>query len=284
MVKKMSLQERRDKEKSEIEEKSTNRVQIIKEKVDIIEKISDFEELSQIEKDVLKIAKKTLKLKKFDSKISVERVETLPPLVEKLYADCIAKLSYSRGYSKEELFLAIRSLEQKKWIVTNERRTKEEILNNPKYQEIIKFIKSNPGIHGRSKKIESELKITRNPFIKYLIVLEKFEIVRSRKFGKTLYYFLKDFPEEYEILVILFQNNLIPAILKAFIQEPSKKITAIANDLEVFHGTIQYHIKRLLNFDLLKSVEGKGKNIYNVNLNLLKQYNQNFQEPKFIEA
>ena len=284
MVKEMSLQEKRDKEKLEIEEKSIDKVQIIKERVDIIEKISDFEELSQIEKDVLKIAKKTLKLKKFDSTITVERVETLPPLVEKLYADCIAKLSYSRGYSKEELFLAIRSLEQKKWIVTNERRTKEEILANPKYQEIIKFIKSNPGIHGRSKKIESDLKITRNPFTKYMIVLEKFEIIRVRKFGKTLYYFLKDFPEEFEDLVILFQNNLIPAILKAFIQEPAKKITQIANDLNVFHGTIQYHIKRLLDFELLKSEEAKGRNIYNVNLNVLKQYNLNFQEPKFIEA
>ncbi len=283
-MKKMSLQERREREDRDLKGKSVEKKQETSEKVEKIEKISDYEELNQIEKDILKIAKKVLKLKKYDSTISVERVETLPPLVEKLYADCIAKLSYSKGYSKEEIFLAIRSLEQKKWIVTNERRTKEEILANPKYQEIIEFIKSNPDTHGRSKKIESVLKITRNPFIKHLMVLEKFEIIRSKKFGKTLHYFLKEFPEEYENLIILFQNDLIPAILKAFIQEPSKKITKIANNLDVFHGTIQYHIKRLLNFDLLKSEEEKGRNLYNVNLDLLKLYNQNFQEPNFIIA
>lgn len=283
-MKKMSLQERRKREDIDLKGRSVEIKQEPSEKVEKIEKISDYEELSKIEKDVLKVAKKVLKLKKYDSTISVKRLETLPPLVEKLYADCIAKLSYSKGYSKEEIFLAIRSLEQKKWIVTNERRTKEEILANPKYQEIIEFIKSNPGIHGRSKKVELVLKITRNPFIKHLIVLEKFEIIRSKKFGKTLHYFLKDFPEEHENLIILFRNELIPAILKAFIQEPSKQITKIANDLDVFHGTIQYHIKRLLDLDLLKSVDEKGKNIYHVNLSALKLYNQNFQEPNFILA
>ncbi len=278
----MALQERREKENQDIEEIEIEKIRKVEIKAEDIEKYSDLEQLTEIEKEVLNIAKKVLKLKRYDAEISVERVETLPPLVEKLYADCIAKLSYSKGYSKEEIFLSIRSLEDQKWIVTNERRTKEEILADPKYQEIIEFIKNNPGIHGRSEKVEEELKITRNPFVKHLIVLEKFGIIRSKKFGKTLHYFLQDFPKSCENLVILFQNDLLVEILKNFVQDPTIQITKIANDLDVYHGTIQYHIKRLKESKLLMAIESEGKTQYNPNLSILNKYNKKFEKPIFV--
>ena len=93
------------------------------------------EELTEIEVDVLNIAKDILKLKRYDSdfEIDVSEAELQKfPIIEKLYAKSIAKLAYKKGYSKEEIFLAIRSLEEKNWIVTKERRTKLEILNNEK--------------------------------------------------------------------------------------------------------------------------------------------------------
>lgn len=279
----MSLQKRRERENSDLEEIPVKIAQDIKKEAEIVDVVSEFEELSEIEKDILNIAKNVLKLKRYDSTISVERVETMPPLVEKLYADCIAKLSYSKGYSKEEIFLSMRLLEEKKWIVTNERRTKEEVLSDPKYQDIIEFIKNNPGIHGRSEKVEEELNITRNPFVKHLIVLTKFGIIRSKKFGKTLHYFMKDFPESCEDLVILFQNHLLVSILKSFISDSSAPITQIASDLDVYHGTIQYHIKRLKECKLLMAQESDGKKNYNPNFVILSNYNKKFQKPIFIE-
>ncbi|MFX1269602.1 MAG: hypothetical protein ACFFAK_16700, partial [Promethearchaeota archaeon] len=111
------------------------------------------DELTEIEEDVLKIAQDILKLKRYDADFDLE-VETEAelqkyPIIEKLYAKCIAKLAYKKGYSKEDIFLAIRGLEEKNWIVTNERRTKLEILNNEKLVSILNFIKLNPGIHAR---------------------------------------------------------------------------------------------------------------------------------------
>ncbi|MBD3340072.1 MAG: hypothetical protein GF353_13240, partial [Candidatus Lokiarchaeota archaeon] len=154
------------------------------------EEATSIEELPEIEKDVLKIAQDILKLKRYDAEFEVESKNKLQkyPIIEKLYAKCIAKLSYNKGYSKEEIFLAIRKLEEKNWIVTNERRTKLEILENEKLNEILEFIRENPGIHARDEKIEKKVGITRTPFLKHIITLERFDLIRSKKIGKTLHY------------------------------------------------------------------------------------------------
>ena len=103
------------------------------------------EELTEVEMDVLEIAKEILKLKRYDSEFEIESQSQIQkyPIIEKLYAKCIAKLSFNKGYSKNEIFLAIRGLEEKNWIVTNERRTKLEIINNDKLAGILKFIETN---------------------------------------------------------------------------------------------------------------------------------------------
>ncbi|MHA1455929.1 MAG: hypothetical protein ACTSR5_08105 [Promethearchaeota archaeon] len=120
------------------------------------------ENLTEIEKDVLSVAENILKLKRYDADFDIKGVSESElqkfPILEKLYAKCIAKLAYKKGYSKEDIFLAIRSLEQKSWIVTNERRTKLEILTNEKLVSILNFIKDNPGIHARDEKVEKVLK------------------------------------------------------------------------------------------------------------------------------
>ncbi|MFW9972307.1 MAG: hypothetical protein ACFFDF_19130, partial [Candidatus Odinarchaeota archaeon] len=135
----MSLEKRRepkeDKEKEKLEESSFRRTDFkplgqtveIKLEPEVI-KEEIVEELSEIEKDVLEIAEEILKLKRFDTEFEVTSKAQIQkyPIIEKLYAKCIAKLSYKKGYSKEEIFLAIRGLEEKNWIVTNERRTKLE--------------------------------------------------------------------------------------------------------------------------------------------------------------
>ncbi|HEY0087226.1 MAG TPA: hypothetical protein VGB37_00185, partial [Candidatus Lokiarchaeia archaeon] len=128
-------------------EKSVSKV-IVKEKL-----ITD--ELTQLEQEVLEIAKEILKLKRYDTDFEIDSEQEIQkyPIIEKLYAKCIAKLSYKEGYSKNDIFLAIRSLDEKSWIVTNDRRTKIEILENEKLMSILNFVKQNPGIHARDERI-----------------------------------------------------------------------------------------------------------------------------------
>jgi len=244
------------------------------------------EELTEIEKDVLDIAKNILKLKRYDAEFEIESEGQLQkyPIIEKLYAKCIAKLSYKKGYSKEEIFIAIRSLEEKTWIVTNERRTKLEILTNEKLVKILNFIKENPGIHARDKRIEKELKITRTPFLKHVMTLDRFNLIRSKKIGKSLHYFLADVPDDYDQFKIIFLNSLILQILNEIFKNDTIAVSKIGETLDIYPGTILYHLNKLKELNLVRSTKNKaGKKIFLVNIELLKIYNNFFKEPDFSE-
>ena len=244
------------------------------------------EDLTEIEKDVLSIAENILKLKRYDADFDIEIDSELElqkyPILEKLYAKCIAKLAYKKGYSKEDIFLAIRSLEEKSWIVTNERRTKLEILTNEKLVSILNFIKDNPGIHARDEKVEKVLKITRTPFLKHVMTLERFKLIRSKKLGKSLHYFLAEVPENFDKYRVIFTNPLIPKIVESIFKEETITISKIGESLDIYAGTIQYHIKKLKELDLVKTAKNQKEiKIHLVNIELLKKYNEFFKEPDF---
>jgi len=244
------------------------------------------EDLTEIEVDVLDIAKDILKLKRYDADFEIDVSSEAElgkfPIIEKLYAKSIAKLAYKKGYSKEEIFLAIRSLEDKSWIVTKERRTKLEILNNEKLAKILEFIKENPGIHARDEKIEEKLGITRTPFLKHIMTLERFKLIRSKKIGKSLHYFLADVPEDYDKFKVVFINPLIPKLIEEIFKEEGIAISKIGEILDVYSGTVQYHLKKLKALDLVKSVKTqKNKKILVINIELLKKFNGFFDEPDF---
>jgi predicted transcriptional regulator len=291
----MSLEKRREprgnKEKKKLQESSFRRLDFkpLGEKSEVTletELIREeiVEELSEIEKDVLSIAEDILKLKRYDTEFEIVSEAQIQkyPIIEKLYAKCIAKLSYKKGYSKEDIFLAIRGLEEKNWIVTNERRTKLEILSNKKLVKILDFIKNNPGIHARDEKIENELNITRTPFLKHVMTLERFELIRSKKIGKSLHYFLSDVPEDYQEFKVIFLNPLIPKILVEIFKDEEITVSKIGENLDIYSGTILYHIKKLKELNLMRTTKNKeGKKIFLVNFELLKLYNDFFTEPDF---
>ena len=293
----MSLEKRRDskeKNKETLLEESTFRKtdftpMDLEKKEKVRESVKEEEltdELSDIEKDILKIAEEILKLKRYDTEFEIESESQIQrfPIIEKLYATCIAKLSYKKGYSKEDIFLSIRSLEEKNWIVTNERRTKLEILQNEKLASIIEFIRDNPGVHARDEKIEETLNITRTPFLKHVMTLENFDLIRSKKIGKTLHFFLKDLPNDFDKYKVVFINDLIPKIIEEFFKDDTIAISEIAEDLDVYPGTVQYHLKKMKELDLIKSSKNTtGKKIHLVNIELLKKYNKYFKEPNFSE-
>jgi predicted transcriptional regulator len=297
----MSLERRREpkrsKEEKKIEESSFRQTDFtpLGQKIIVKEEKEEFEEyvdasivddLTEIEFDVLEVAKDVLKLKRYDAEFEIEDDrEKLQkyPIIEKLYAQCIGKLSYRKGYSKEDIFLAIRTLEEKNWIVTNERRTKLEILTNEKLVTILDFIKENPGVHARDDRIENQLNISRTPFLKHIMTLERFKLIRSQKIGKSLHYFLEDVPEDYDNLKVIFLNPLIPQILIEIFKEEEITISKMGEELDIYSGTIQYHIKKLIDLNLLRITKNSktNKKIYLANIELLKEYNKFFKEPDF---
>lgn len=237
----------------------------------------EYDMLSGLEKHVLEIAKEVLKKKKYDATIEAERVENMSDLVEQLYSKCIAKLTHTKGFSKEDIFKAIQDLEQKKWIVTDHRRTKEEILEAPTLRSVLNFIHEHPGTHARDPLIETELGITRNPFIKHVMVLDAFGLIRVKKIGRTQNYFICTVPDIFDDFVVLFSNPLVPQIIWALLKDETVGLSEIARQLGVYHGAIQYHIKALAEMGIVI----KGENSMRVNRELLRRYNSLYKHPPF---
>ena len=239
--------------------------------------IAEFELLSPLEKEVVEIAKTILKKKKYKAELNVERVEMMSPLVEQLYAKCIARLTHTKGYPKEDIFSTIQSLKEKQWIVTNQRRTRREILSSPILTKVMQFIHDHPGTHARNDLISEEIGITRNPFIKHIIVLDAFGLIRTKKIGRTQNYFMKGVPEIFDDFVVLFSNPLVTNIIRLLKQEKNIGLSEIARRLDVYHGAIQYHIKTLVKMNIIF----KEEKHFIVNSELLVRYNSIFKDPPF---
>ncbi|OLS15242.1 MAG: hypothetical protein RBG13Loki_1128 [Promethearchaeota archaeon CR_4] len=211
--------------------------------------IEDFDvstaDLTNLERDVISVAQDVLKLKRYEAKLLVDRVENMNPLVDKLFATCIARFSYSKGYSKSEIFLTIKELERKNWIVTGQRRTRQEILENEIMKGILKLIEEAPGIHARDPIILERLGITRNPFTKHVMTLSSFDLIRIGKIGKTQNYFPLSSPVELDELFVVLQNDLCLQMVQLLLDKPGIGVLDLARELNVFHGAIQYHAKKL---------------------------------------
>ena len=115
------------------------------------------------------------------------------------------------------------------------------------------------------------------------MTLERFKLIRSKKIGKSLHYFLVDVPDDYDKLKVIFLNPLIPQILEEIFKDEAISISKMAELLEIYSGTLQYHIKKLIELNLLKSTKNSktNKKIHLANFELFKEYNKFFKEPDF---
>jgi len=243
--------------------------------------LGSFDKLSEIEKDVLNIAEEIFKLKKYDTKFSIKNKSDLEkyPIIGKLYSSCISKLHYSKGYNKEEIFLAIRNLENECWIVPEGRRTKLEILNDDNYKKVIEFIRNNPGVHALDNKIEEKLGITRSPFIKRVITLLRYKIIRTHKIGKILHFFLEEIPPDHDELKALFLNPLIPKLIKEISKNTYISGIQLGNVLNEPVHKIHYYLKKIKDLNIVKKIKDKtGRECYWINNNLIFSYNKVFKD------
>ena len=91
-----------------------------------------------------------------------------------------------------------------------------------------------------------------------------------------------DVPEDYDKYKVIFLNPLIPKLIEEIFKDESIAISKIGENLDVYSGTIQYHMKKLKNLDLIKSIKNKqNQKIHLVNIELLKKFNEFFKEPNF---
>ena len=89
-------------------------------------------------------------------------------------------------------------------------------------------------------------------------------------------------PEDYDQFKIVFLNSLILKILEEILKVDTISVSTIGETLDVYPGTILYHLNKLKKLNLVRSTKNKaGKKIFLVNIELLKIYNEFFREPEF---
>jgi len=255
-----------------------------REKTITIKNLAPIDKLSEIEKAVLDIAEEIFKLKKYDVKFSIKNKSDIEryPIIGKLYSRCVSKLHYSKGYSKDEIFLAIQNLENECWIVSEGRRTKLEILNDDNYKNVIELIRNNPGVHALDNKIEKELGMTRSPFIKRVITLLRYKIIRVHKIGKILHFFIEEVPSYHDELKALFLNSMIRKLIKEIFKNIYISGVQLGNVLNEPVHKIHYYLKKIKDLNIIKKIKDKtGRECYWINNNLLSSYNKVFKEPDF---
>ena len=77
-------------------------------------------------------------------------------------------------------------------------------------------------------------------------------------------------------------NSLIPKILEEIFKNETIKVSKIGEILDIYPGTILYHLNKLKALNLVRSTKNKmGKKIFLVNIELIKIYNNFFKEPDF---
>ncbi len=114
------------------------------------------------------------------------------------------------------------------------------------------------------------------------MTLERFKLIRSKKIGKGLHFFLEDIPEDLDKYKIIFLNPMIPQIIEEFFRDDAVTISKMGETLNIYSGTIQYHVKKLKELNLLKVKKNQsGKKIHLINIEILKKYNDIFKEPDF---
>ncbi len=167
---------------------------------------------------------------------------------ENLFEEAVSQLSYS----KEEIYIALNQLFEKKYLIEGLNLTKKNILNNKNRRRIYYYILEHPGTHVRE--IREELNLGAYETFRNLEYLEMFDFLRSKKFMNKKVYFLSDTNEEFDMEILLFKNLRTKLIYHQIKLHKKLRLSELERILNLDHGQIRPHIKKLLEFNFINSI------------------------------
>ncbi len=142
----------------------------------------------------------------------------------------------------------------------------DKIFENKNRQKIIRVILSNPGIHF--KELLRECYLQSGQLRWHLKVLEEFKIIKKKSIGQYKSYFSRienmDLDKYNKVLI---KSKLRIQILYLIEKNPGIIPSTIANKLELKKTTLNYHIYKLKNNNLIKT----QKVGHNLNLFLIRE-------------
>jgi predicted transcriptional regulator len=142
------------------------------------------------------------------------------------------------------------------------RMTLDEVLENENRNKIIDLILNEPGIHFNELLRKTEL--AAGNLVWHLDILETYKVIGKKRIGNFIAYF--PYYQKNPISNIdlqLSKSKLTLEILEMIEKEPGLWNNLITGRLKVDHKTINYHIQKLLELDLINiKKDGRKKKLY----------------------
>ena len=138
--------------------------------------------------------------------------------------------------------------------------SEKNILNLKNRRDIYQFIFKNPGMN--ITEISQKMKIKRSVIRYHLkhLIKNNMIIIKKDKKNKRLYVYDKLSKRDQELLNMLRQKIPFKIIMTLLFPGYFSKIE-IAKDLEIHHSTVSFHIKKLIELEIIKPVEIKDGRI-----------------------
>lgn len=156
--------------------------------------------------------------------------------------------------SELEVYQALYSLLQRKYIVPGSTLTRDTILENHNRNLIYNTIYNHPGMHIRE--LCAFLNLSSGVVRSHIQVLEMFAIIRKKTYlsPKLTLLFFNDYPDTYDDFFLIIKNENDHRIVQLLIQTPLA-ISELSSTLGLHHSTIQYHLEKLERLDLVIRLE-----------------------------
>ncbi len=162
--------------------------------------------------------------------------------------------------NRNKIEVILKSLIKKRIIIPGTRLMKNNIIENPKRNEIFNLIKKNP---SNINEIMKALNIGSNHALWHLSCLEKFQFIRSKKISNRKMFFKFDsnpkFDELYYYLKMKIVQNIINLLEK---ENKALKITEITTNLNKNHSTVKKYVDVLINLKLIEIEKEKNKDLF----------------------
>ena len=179
------------------------------------------------------------------------------------------RIRLNPNLNRNKIEVIIKSLIKKRIIIPGTKLMKNNIIENPKRNEIYNYIKKNP---SNINEIMRALKIGSNQALWHLSCLEKFEFVRSKKLNNHRVFFKFDSNPKLDKFYHYLNNNIVKKIIKFMLKEDKPlKITEIANGMKKNHTTIKKYVTILENLKLVETEKEKNRILFKLDK---KKYNK----------
>lgn len=173
--------------------------------------------------------------------------------------------------SDMEVYKAIYSLIHRKIIVPGSALTRDHILKNPSRASIYKMIQNQPGVHIRQ--LCALLDIDSMIIRVHIEILVKFNFIRTKIYTKLVLLFPSEFPETYDDFFYITKNENDRKIVHYLLNQ-QLTLSELSTQLGLHHSTVQYHLKKLEQLNLIYQIQANYSNRYTINSAKLDDLNE----------